>query len=87
MREIVYSKQFLKAAAKLPRDIQKRLDTLVSILAEDAFNPLLHSKLLTGNLAQVYSFRITREWRALFMVENDEVVRLLKVGHRKDIYR
>ena len=87
MKQVVYSKQFLKASLKLPKDIQKKLDALIGVLAGDPFHPLLHSKPLMGRLSQAYSFRVTREWRVIFVFEQGEVIRLLKVGHRKDIYR
>lgn len=34
-----------------------------------------------------YSFRITRDWRVIFQFENPEVIKLIEMGHRKDIYR
>ena len=87
MRQVVYSKQFLKEAAKLPTNIQKKLDALLAILAEDPFHTLLHSKPLSGDLSFAYSFRITRDWRVLFKLENERTIQLLKVKHRKDNYR
>jgi mRNA-degrading endonuclease RelE of RelBE toxin-antitoxin system len=83
---VIYSGKFLKAAASLPLKIQTRLDSLVAILSEDPFHPLLHSKPLGGKLTGSYSFRITRDWRGIFVFEAKDVVKLAKVGNRKDVY-
>ena len=85
--KIVYSKDFVKLASKLPKQIQSKLDGLVGLLAQDPFHPLLHSKPLSRELSMTYSFRITRDWRAIYYFENTETIKLLKVGNRKDIYR
>jgi mRNA-degrading endonuclease RelE of RelBE toxin-antitoxin system len=58
---VVYSKEFLKAVADLPKQIQSTLDERIALLTEDPFHPLLHSKRLKGNLREYHSFRITRE--------------------------
>ena len=84
--KVVYSKGFLKAVALLPERIQQKLDELIALLADDPFHPLLHTKRLSGSLSQFYAFRITREWRVIFSFELNETIRLVKVGHRKDVY-
>jgi addiction module RelE/StbE family toxin len=84
---IVHSKGFLKVVSHLSAQIQKKPDDLVAILAENPFHPLPHSKQLTGKLDQAYSFRITRDWRVIYVFETDDTIRLVTVGHRKEIYR
>lgn len=84
---VIYSKNFLKAAALLPAPIQEKLDALVATLVENPFHPSLHTKRLAGSLHQSYSFRITRDWRVIFGFEEEDTIRLITVGHRKDIYR
>ena len=84
---VVYSKDFLRTVALLPTRIQDKLDRLLAFLREDPFHPLLHSKRLSGKLDSYYSFRITRDWRVIFTFEPDEVIKLIRVANRKDIYR
>jgi addiction module RelE/StbE family toxin len=84
---VVYSKNFLKAVSLLPVQIQEKLDGLLATLAEEPFHPLLHTKQLTGELRKSYSFRVTRDWRVIFEFETRDTIRLVTVGHRKDIYR
>ncbi|MBI2459523.1 MAG: type II toxin-antitoxin system RelE/ParE family toxin [Parcubacteria group bacterium] len=51
------------------------------------FHPLLHAKRLSGKLAGLLSFRITRDWRVIFQFNDPETIQLLRVKHRKDVYR
>ena len=84
---LVYSEKFFNESKKLPEPIQNKLARLLEFLASNPFHPLLHTKKLSGNLNQSYSFRITRDWRVIFYFEDKETIKLLKVGNRKDIYR
>lgn len=84
---IIYGQQFLESARKLPEAKQKKLIKLVSVLQHNPFHPLLHAKSLAGELAGLYSFRITRDWRVIFQFIETDTIRLIEVGHRKDIYQ
>lgn len=85
--EIVFSKDFVKSAKLLPRPIKIKLADSLRFLKENHFNPLLHTKPLTGKLKGFYSFRITREWRAIFKIIDSKTIFLIDVSHRKDIYK
>jgi len=87
MVSLVYSQHFLKSAKKLPSLIKEKLATKLELLQENPFHPLLHTKSLTGKLFGFYSFRITREWRVIFQFLAPEVIKLIEVAHRKDIYK
>lgn len=84
---IVYDKNFLKAVSALPKNIQIKLAKLLELLQKNPFHPLLHTKHLSEELAGFLSFRITRDWRIIFYFKNADTIHLVKVGHRKDIYR
>ena len=85
MDRVVFGRTFLKDARKLPAAQQKKLAALLEELAADPFSPLLHSKPLSGPLTGQYSFRITRDWRVVFVFVDREKVKLIDVLHRKDI--
>jgi addiction module RelE/StbE family toxin len=83
-----YTRTFQKRFAKeLPDKQQEKCVRLIEILAQDPFSPRLHTKSLSGKLAGIYSFRISREYRVLFRIDAPDVVTLVDVGHRKNIYR
>lgn len=85
--QLIYDKGFLKGVKILPKNIQSKLAHLLELLQENPFAPLLHAKRLSGELAGFFSFRITREWRVIFYFRDPEIIQLLKVAHRRDIYR
>ena len=85
--KVVYGKQFLHSAELLPRHLQRKLDEFALLLEGDPFHPLLHTKPLVGELKGWFSFRITRDWRVIFYFIDEHTIQLLKVAHRKDIYR
>lgn len=87
MLTVVYTNSFLKSARKLPKPQQNKLARLLEILQGNPFNPKVHSKPLTGSLTGFYSFRITRDWRVIFQFLTLDTIKLIEIGHRKDIYK
>lgn len=87
MLTVVYTNSFLRSARKLPKSQQNKLAQLLEILRENPFHSKLHTKTLTGPLTGFYSFRITRDWRVIFQFLTPNKVKLIEIGHRKDIYK
>lgn len=87
MVDVVYHTRFLKEARALPQAQQKKLARLLEMLAENPYDPRLHTKHLSGELLGVLSFWITRDWRVLYCFSDENAIRLLTVGHRSDIYQ
>ena len=84
---VYYSDNFLKYARKLDDKQQVELSRLVVLLKENPFHSKLHVKSLSGDFSGLYSFRVRRDWRALFKILSADEIILVEVGHRKDIYR
>lgn len=84
--EIVYGPGFFKDADSLPKEAKHKLADLIEILADNVFDPRLHTKLLGPPLKDKYSFRITRDWRVGFMFSGPHRVKLLVADHRNRIY-
>ncbi len=76
---------FLHDAERLPKGVQKLLQRQEAIFRGNWLNPRLHTKRIK-ELPGVYSFRITRRYRALFYWKDEEAL-FFSVGHRKDVYR
>jgi len=86
MINVVYNNSFLKSAQKLPKPQQNKLAQLLENLRENPFHSKLHTKSLTGPLTGLYSFRITRDWRVIFQFQTLDTIKLIEIGHRKNIY-
>jgi mRNA-degrading endonuclease RelE of RelBE toxin-antitoxin system len=87
MMKVLYGNRFWKQAALLPASEQLKLAYLLQLLAENPYDPSLHSKKLKPPLAGSISFRITRDWRVQFYFLDATTIMLTTVKHRKDIYR
>ena len=83
---VIYDSKFLKEFKKAPRGVQEKADELLTPLKEEPFHPLLHTKKLKGPLYGLYSFRVL-EYRVIFEIEKPEIIRLLAIRHRKDVYQ
>jgi addiction module RelE/StbE family toxin len=87
MIDIVFHREFIKDARRLPKAQQRKLAYLIECLRENPYNPLLHTKHLAAPLIGLLSFRITRDWRVMFRFLDERTIQLTQVEHRRDIYR
>ena len=83
--KIFFTKKAEKEFAKLEALIQKRIYAALKEKLEVA--PERHLKSLTGNKKGSYKFRVG-DYRLICKKEDAEIVILvIKVRHRKDVYR
>ena len=87
MIKIANGSVFVKSARKLPEKLKIKLANSITLLQNNPFNQSLHTKYLSGKLAGLLSFRITREWRVIFKFVESDLIQLVEVANRKDIYR
>ena len=87
MTRLVYHRDFVKRAQRLPDTQQRKLARLLVLLTEDPHSAQLHGKRLSPPLMGLFSFRISRDWRVVFQFFDEETILLVDVAHRKDIYR
>lgn len=84
--KIVYADEFAKQFRKLPPDIQRLYRKQEMIFRVNWRDPRLHVKKLRGE-PLVYSFRVTRAYRVLFLFVAPGAALLATIGHRKDIHQ
>lgn len=84
--KVVFQKSAFKEYKSLPRKIQIRVDQLLEILSIDPLSEILKFKKIRGK-ENHYRVRIG-DYRVIYSPVNDVlVVRVIRVGHRKDVYR
>ena len=87
-----YSVEFKTSAAKelkrLPKVIQIKIMDAVRLLATDPFSVLLPIRKMEGRFSE-YRFRIrVGKYRVIYEVQKEKIVIfVIRIGHRKDIYR
>ena len=84
---VVRLDSFERSLKSLPSDIQERAEEQIVFLKSDPRNPRLHIKKLHKPLDGAYSFRITRNYRALFYFDTENNIIIFDADNRKDIYR
>jgi mRNA interferase RelE/StbE len=79
---LVYTQRAIKDIQKLDPNIKFRIGKALLRFEAD---PLGHAKGLTNTNLGAYRFRIG-DYRVIFDLEGKEIV-VLRVGHRRDIYK
>ncbi len=80
--QFVYTKRAVKDIRRLNSEIRLRIKTALERYVE---NPLQFAQRLTNPEMGTYRFRIG-DYRVVFDMDDENLI-ILKVGHRKDIYR
>ncbi len=86
MYRIIRTDDFERAMEKLPGSIRLLCETQITLMGSDWRDSRLHIKKLREQ-GGMYSFRITRHYRALFYFDKNDNVIVFDVDHRKDAYR
>ena len=79
---LVYTRRAEKDIKKLDSSIKSRIGNALLKLQD---NPLLYSEKLSDPALGTYKFRIG-DYRVIFDIEGNDVV-VLRVGHRREIYK
>ncbi len=84
-REIHRSKPFAKDLKNLPDDVQKQCWKTAILLSENIFQPKLDIKKLQG-YENVWRVKVKNVYRLVYTFDERKLY-LLRISHRKDIYR
>ena len=82
MFKTILTKSALKDFKKLEVEVQKQIKNKLTLYQS---NPLDHATKLTNYEIGTYRFRIGN-YRAIFDLEDDKII-IMKIGHRKEIYK
>lgn len=80
--KLVYTQRAIKDIRKLEQSTKKRIGRALVRYEED---PLKYAEKLIDQRLGTYRFRIG-DYRVVFDLEGNEII-VLRVGHRKDIYK
>jgi mRNA interferase RelE/StbE len=84
--QIVFQKSAYKEYQKLPKKVKSKIDESLEILSISPFNDILKFKKIRGK-DNHYRIRVGN-YRVVYTPREDTlVIRIIRVGHRKDIYK
>lgn len=84
--QVIKTDDFLKQLGRLPLQIRRYFPRQEKIFLENIHDPRLHLKKLAVR-DEIFSFRLTRNYRCLFYFHQNNVAVFFAADHRKDIYR
>ncbi len=84
-RKIQRTKHFARDIKKIPLHVQHEAYIIAQKLSEDIFSPELNIRELTGFKGN-YRVVVLKDYRMIFSFDSDNIY-LLRIAHRKDIYR
>lgn len=84
--KIRFTNRFKKQYKKSSEKIQKEFDKKLKLFLHTPLHPLLNNHPLKGKLLGLRSINITGDWRAIYSVENDDIIFEL-IGTHSQLYR
>ena len=84
-RQIQRTNRFGRDVRRLPQDVQKQAFQTAAQLSADIFDSSLNIKQLNG-FRGIYRVVVVCDYRMIFSFD-DENLYLLRIGHRREIYR
>ena len=84
-RTIQKTNRFSRDLKKLSVSIQREAFGISQQLAENTFSPTLNIRSMTG-FKGVYRVVVLKDYRMIFSYDAEQLY-LLRIGHRRDIYR
>ena len=80
--KVVFTRRAIKDVSSLVPEVKNRIKDAIARYSED---PLTYARKMIDPSLGTYRFRIG-DYRVIFDIEGEEIV-ILRVGHRRDIYR
>ena len=80
--QLVYTKRAVKDIRRLDKNVKQRLKNALEKYQD---NPLLYAQRLINPEFGTYRFRVG-DYRVIIDIEDDQII-VLRVGHRREIYR
>lgn len=83
--KVEYSKSAQKQIKKMDQYTKVMLMRWITKNLVDCSNLYLHGKALKGNLKNQWRYKVG-DYRILCNIEDDKLILIINVGHRKEIY-
>jgi len=80
--KVVFTRRAIKDVSSLVPEVKNRIKNAIARYSED---PLTYARKMIDPSLGTYRFRIG-DYRVIFDIEGEEIA-ILRVGHRKEIYR
>lgn len=79
MRVLTLNKRLLKYLAN--HAIQKKFEKQGNLFEANPFHPSLRTEILEPRHLHIYSFRITRRYRAIFIYHENDIIEIIDINN------
>ena len=86
MYKLIVTRKFEKDIKEVPPKIKLKTELVVQKLRENPFTQELNIKKLKGFDEKYWRVKVAQSWRLIYIVEKN-IIYLLRIKHRRDIYR
>lgn len=83
---VIPSSRFTKKASKLSKKIKGALALRIQLFMKDPYHTLLNNHPLQGSLRKYGSINITGDYRLVYEVYDEDVVRLIDIDTHSNLY-
>ena len=83
---ITETERFRKSLNLLDKNIRRKVKKQFLLFLNNIFHPSLHTEKLEPKHRNLWSFRIDKNRRVIFTMQNSQTILLLDIGHH-DIYK
>jgi len=87
MYTVDYDSKALKQLKKMDKFQAKIIIEWIEENLVDCTDPRKHGKPLTANLNEFWRYRVGNYRVVAQIIDNEVIINIIKIGHRKDIYK
>ena len=87
MKEIGYSKKFIKKYHRFPKKLKDRTDARMRIFLLDRYSKVLNNHELSGKYKKYRSINITGDVRAIYEIIDEGNAVFINIGTHSELYK
>lgn len=84
--QIISTKKFEKQYLNLPKKTKEQFKKRLKLFKKEKNNPLLKSHKLHGKYENIWSININSDIRALYIIQDKEIVKFIEIGSHSELY-
>lgn len=85
--QIVFHRSFKKKYKKIPSKVKLQFEKKLFLFERDSFYPLLRNHNLVGNRKKERSINVTGNWRAIYVLKDNDTAIFIDIDTHSNLYR
>jgi len=85
--KIEFHRTFKKRYRKISFKIARQFDARLRIFEVSLFHPLLNNHQLSGDREGQWSINVTGDWRAIYILEDEQTIIFIDIATHSELYK